>query len=399
VKPENILVTRVEGQFVPRLVDFGLSFSDRRDERLEEKASLKLSERFLVTLAYSAPEQLALERLGSSPKAEQFALATVAYELLTGSHPFESKDDPKKRFEATSRNILSATPASMRSLDHEIPADLEAIVSHALERDPEDRYPRMGDFARDLDALMSFRSLSIQRSSPWREAKLFLRRNRASLIRGGLGVLLVLAVPFLFFASKARAVRSSLRSEFDTFRQQSEEWKRSPDFEAGWQDLSALAVRAEELDSAFFWPLLFGSMEREEEESSTHLSKRMEGAMKAQVRSRSVFDEEDMAAFREVNELWKVPLTLQNAHRPHGMIRLSASAPTNKPFRLTLDEETTLVQRQVAPEKFSFGLAFSPREVSEETSSGAYRYTSWADPEDLVADFEFEVVLPQPVEV
>ncbi len=84
VKPSNLLTT-VSGdeqpQVVTKLTDFGLA------RFYGSPSSLSIESGFVGTLAYSAPEQISNNMIDY--RCDIYALGIVAYELLSGRHPFD----------------------------------------------------------------------------------------------------------------------------------------------------------------------------------------------------------------------------------------------------------------------------------------------------------------------
>jgi formylglycine-generating enzyme required for sulfatase activity/tRNA A-37 threonylcarbamoyl transferase component Bud32 len=84
LKPENLFVTTVSGKPYVKVLDFGIA-------KLTEEASGKTATSAVFgTPAYMSPEQLKSTK-NVDAHADQWALAVVAYELLTGRLPFEGE--------------------------------------------------------------------------------------------------------------------------------------------------------------------------------------------------------------------------------------------------------------------------------------------------------------------
>ena len=101
---------------------------------------------FVGTLDYVAPEQIRGERVDA--RADVYALGCVLYELLTGNPPFAARDDKVAKMYAH----LQEEPPSLRVLRPDLPGGLDLVVERALAKDPADRFPSAGDFARAVEA-------------------------------------------------------------------------------------------------------------------------------------------------------------------------------------------------------------------------------------------------------
>ncbi len=174
VKPANILL-RQNGQ--PVLADFGLV----RDTALE----LSHKTGFVGTPVYSSPEQLR----GTAPigaATDVYALGVTLYECLTLAPPFAGR---------TTTDLLSRIENGrippLRRNHPEAPRDLETILAHAMELEPQQRYRDGNAFADDLQRLLDLLPIQARPASLLRRAGKFVRRNRLPLAAGFLGAALV----------------------------------------------------------------------------------------------------------------------------------------------------------------------------------------------------------------
>jgi serine/threonine protein kinase len=169
LKPGNILV---EADGTPRIADFGLA------RGLEQAFD---EERVSGTPGYMAPEQARPGRAPLSPATDVWALGAVLYEMLTGYPPFEGDDA-----EHTLRLLLEGT-VRRPSRNAAVPADLEAICLHCLQKDPAQRYQGARALADDLGRFLEGRAVSVrelnlfQRSAHWarREPKVAIAATAA----------------------------------------------------------------------------------------------------------------------------------------------------------------------------------------------------------------------------
>ena len=137
VKPGNILVDTREGR--PDhvyLSDFGIVKGAVSSVALTGTG-------FIGTAAYSAPEQIQGQVVDG--RTDQYALACVTYELLTGAVPFERDQDV-----AMLLAHLSAPPPSLVSRRPDLAGAVDQVLATAMAKAPEERYESCGAFADAL---------------------------------------------------------------------------------------------------------------------------------------------------------------------------------------------------------------------------------------------------------
>jgi Protein kinase domain len=137
VKPANILVDATPGQ--PEhvyLSDFGIA-------KAEQSAGLTGVGRWLGTAAYSAPEQFG--GLAVDGRADQYALACLTYQLLTGAVPF-----PRDNLEAVMIAHRFERPPRLTALRPDLPRAADEVLAKAMAKKPDRRYKSCGAFASEL---------------------------------------------------------------------------------------------------------------------------------------------------------------------------------------------------------------------------------------------------------
>jgi serine/threonine-protein kinase len=140
VKPTNMLLDASGGAGRPDhvyLSDFGLSKTSL------QVSGLTATGQFLGTLEYVAPEQI--ESKPVDGRADQYALACAAYELLTGVPPFQ-RDSAMAMIFAQ----LSDPPPPLTGHRPDLPGQLNAVLVKALAKAPENRYRTCTEFAEAL---------------------------------------------------------------------------------------------------------------------------------------------------------------------------------------------------------------------------------------------------------
>jgi Protein kinase domain/AAA ATPase domain len=137
IKPENVMV-RADGYV--KLLDFGLA----RLMPAERPETSRLTEpgKVLGTMEYLSPEQASGELVGAA--SDVFSLGIVAYELLSGRHPFHAATQI-----ATLGAILTRDAAPLGTLRADVPPTLQALVGAMLDKAPEGR-PRAAEVVAAL---------------------------------------------------------------------------------------------------------------------------------------------------------------------------------------------------------------------------------------------------------
>ena len=138
IKPENILL--FEGRAM--VADFGIARAvGANAERMTATGMI------IGTPTYMSPEQAAA---GSSidGRSDQYALACVLYEMLTGAPPFAG---------ATAQALIARhaldTPSPVRTIRPEIPVAVDVALRRGMAKSPADRFTSVSEFARELASL------------------------------------------------------------------------------------------------------------------------------------------------------------------------------------------------------------------------------------------------------
>lgn len=129
VKPANLLLDSNDRLL---LADFSVS------ALLEDYTHASLHG-YVGTPLYTAPEQW-LEQ--PRPASDQYALAVACYQLLAGRPPFSGN------LYSIMHGHIQTPPPSPRQFQPLISTEIEAVILHALAKDPSDRYPDMRSFAQ-----------------------------------------------------------------------------------------------------------------------------------------------------------------------------------------------------------------------------------------------------------
>ena len=165
IKPSNILVT---DDMDVKIADFSIAHAVRQDTT----QTMPLG--FVGSPRYMSPEQVHEDVITN--QTDLFSLGIVAYELITGHHPFGGES-----FSALVHKIVNEDPPPMSNFRADTPEVLEKIIRRTLEKNPARRY-RMGlDIAADLS--MAFTHLERPQEDIAITAK-FDRVKRLEFFRG-----------------------------------------------------------------------------------------------------------------------------------------------------------------------------------------------------------------------
>lgn len=139
VKPENMLLGRNNDVL---LSDFGIALV------AQNSLSQSTEDMVIGTMAYMAPEQIQGK---PRPASDQYALAIVVYEWISGQKPFNGS-----YMEIVTQH-LSAAPPPLNEAALAIPHAVQQVIQRALAKDPHQRFARVQDFADALERAYSFK--------------------------------------------------------------------------------------------------------------------------------------------------------------------------------------------------------------------------------------------------
>ncbi len=240
LKPHNVLVTLVDGQPVPKIIDFGIAKAT--GQALTEQTMFTALGQMVGTPEYMSPEQVEMAGEDIDTRTDVYSLGVILYELLAGAPPFDPAEFRREGFEAIRRRIreqdpvkpstrvgASGSPSTLSARDRgispdrlatELRGDLDWITLKALEKDRARRYATVNGLAQDIQRHLNHEPvLASPPSATYLMAKLVRRHRTAFAALGAILVILAGAAALsttLYFQARResrRAHEEAARSE------------------------------------------------------------------------------------------------------------------------------------------------------------------------------------------
>ena len=148
VKPANLMLTT---SGMVKVTDFGIA------KMLDDEIGLTSTGMVIGTAQYMSPEQIAAKP--ATGRSDQFSLAVIAYEMLTGQKPFQGNS-----WASVMHQIMSVDPPPVSQHRQDLGDEVTTVLRKALSKDPEARYASCREFADELSHAVT--GVTIQRTMP-----------------------------------------------------------------------------------------------------------------------------------------------------------------------------------------------------------------------------------------
>jgi serine/threonine protein kinase len=214
IKPSNILVTTLEGEPAPKIIDFGIAKAMGETIAV---GTLTQDGQMVGTIEYMSPEQAEGRPGGVDTRSDVYSLGVVLYELTSGVLPYETKG---KSIVEAARIIADESPRPLhRTATGESRPDEEisTIIYKALEKEPNRRYGNAADLAEDIGRYLSgFPILAHPPSTTYQLKKMVKRHKTAFALSTALFALAIvfgITMSILFQAQRVERARAEAEAE------------------------------------------------------------------------------------------------------------------------------------------------------------------------------------------
>jgi serine/threonine-protein kinase len=154
LKPSNLFLAKVEGRWVIKVLDFGISkVEDDREARVTGTQAT------VGTPLYMSPEQIRSAK-HVDPRTDIWSLGIILYELLAGKTPYEGSTTA-----AAVAICVDAVP-SLRAVRPDVPPLLEEVILKALAKERNDRFPTVEALASALAPFAGPSGVAMMASQP-----------------------------------------------------------------------------------------------------------------------------------------------------------------------------------------------------------------------------------------
>lgn len=173
LKPSNILVDRTG---TPKLLDFGIA-KVLETGNVESETATQFG---MMTPQYASPEQIRGEKITTA--SDVYSLGMILHELLYGEPPYRTDT---KTYAEILEMVSADRPVRKPTTQPRRHDDLFRIVSKAIRRDLEHRYPSVESLSDDLRRWLAGLPVTARAESFGYRLTKFVQRNRVAVIASG----------------------------------------------------------------------------------------------------------------------------------------------------------------------------------------------------------------------
>jgi serine/threonine protein kinase len=227
LKPANVLVSRVDGEPSPKIIDFGIAIGGAGGVNAAGAVTDRAG-----TAIYMSPEQADHRHRDLDTRSDVYSLGVMLYEVLTGDDAIALTSMAHRSKRAVHKTLLaaidsyaqriSAVPdaAALTAAAHGLPTELRAVLRKALATDRDQRYDSAAALADDLERFHDKRPIKALPQTRRYIARTFVARHRlgfatACMIAIALVTGIALALNGLARARKSAALAQTEAAKAD----------------------------------------------------------------------------------------------------------------------------------------------------------------------------------------
>jgi serine/threonine protein kinase/Tfp pilus assembly protein PilF len=242
IKPSNILVSTVDDQVIPKIIDFGVAKAVTQP--LTEHTLFTEDSQLLGTPEYMSPEQADMASEDIDTRSDIYSLGVLLYVLLTGVLPFDSdtlreggldhvrkvirETDPKTpstrltKLGEDAKRIAKSRRTEVSTLARRLHRELEWIPLKAMRKERSERYRSASELSDDIENYLRGEPLIAGPLTTGYRLRKFLRRHKAlvsgiavvsAVIISGAVISTIFAIRAEHQANIAQAVADFLRND------------------------------------------------------------------------------------------------------------------------------------------------------------------------------------------
>jgi serine/threonine protein kinase/Tfp pilus assembly protein PilF len=199
LKPTNVLVTEVDDEAIPKIIDFGVAKAT--SQPLTERTMFTHLGQMIGTPEYMSPEQADMSSEDIDTRTDIYSLGVILYELLAGELPFGADElraagfdgirkkireedplTPSRRVTALGDSHDAARRTDAKALSKQLRGDVDWIIMKAIDKDRSRRYASASDLAADIHRHLRHEPVLASPPSVAYRTKKFVVRHRGAVV-------------------------------------------------------------------------------------------------------------------------------------------------------------------------------------------------------------------------
>ncbi len=225
LKPANVLVRRVDGEPMPKIIDFGIAIGGNASAD-GSTVTATATDR-AGTAIYMSPEQAGLQHRDIDTRSDVYSLGVMLCEVLTDADANALTSDAHRSIHAPHETLLTALVSdaelgetasnsiALLAAARKLPPQLRAVLRKALATDRGDRYDSAVALADDLERYSQKRPLNAMPQTRWYLTRTFISRHRLGLAVAGIVTASLIAGIALALNGLARAQLSAALAQIE----------------------------------------------------------------------------------------------------------------------------------------------------------------------------------------